>query len=80
MRTPPHSYDASEMTPLCLTRFGDGNRSFGLVVAALGCVLDLLNNIVTVNDFAKDAVLAIEPTSDCGGDEELGAWKQLSTC
>ena len=64
------------MTPLRLTRFGDGNGSLGLVVATLGCVLDLLNNIVSVNDLTEDTVLAVEPTSDCGGDEELGAWEK----
>jgi hypothetical protein len=36
-------------------------------------VLDLLDNLVALEDFTEDDVLAIEPRGDNGGDEELGA-------
>jgi hypothetical protein len=36
-------------------------------------LLDVLNNIVSAGDLAEDNVLAVEPASLHGGDEELGA-------
>lgn len=42
-----------------------------LISHAFGYVLDLLDDIITLNDFSKDNVLAVEPGGDGGGDEEL---------
>jgi hypothetical protein len=36
-------------------------------------LLDVLDNIVSAGDLAEDNVLAVEPASLHGGDEELGA-------
>jgi hypothetical protein len=59
--------------PSQFTRCGDGDGRVGLVTAA-GGVLDLLNNIISFEDFAEDAMFAVEPAGDLGGDEELRAW------
>lgn len=42
-----------------------------LVSHALWHILHLLNDIITLNDFPEDYVLAIEPSGDGGGNEEL---------
>jgi hypothetical protein len=61
------------INPLRLTRFGDGDRSIGLVTAVFRGGLDLLNNIVSIQDLTEDTVFTIEPVGDSGGDEELRA-------
>lgn len=44
-----------------LSALGDGDSIVRLVAASLGHVLDLLDDLVTLKDFAKDDVLAIQP-------------------
>jgi hypothetical protein len=66
--------DARRDNPSSLAGLGDGDRSLGLVAASLGCVLDLLNNIVTLHNLAEDTMFSVKPAGDFGGDEELGAW------
>ena len=58
-----------------LSALGDLDRLDGLVARSLGHVLDLLDDVVSVEDLAEDDVAAIEPAGDDGGDEELGAWR-----
>ncbi len=63
------------------TRLGDGDGSFGLVLAILLCILDLLDNvIIALHNLTEDDVLAVKPVGEVGGDEELGAWQKASTC
>jgi hypothetical protein len=45
----------------------------GLVTRSFVAVLDLLNDIVALEHFTKDNVLAVEPARNDGGDEELRA-------
>ena len=44
-----------------------------LVARVLGHVLDLLDDLVALEHFAEDDVLAVQPRGDGGGNEELGA-------
>jgi hypothetical protein len=55
-----------------LAAVSDLDHLHGLVAGALGHVLDLVDDLVALEDFAEDNVAAIEPASDDGGDEELG--------
>merc|ERR1711879_467995 len=57
---------------LDLTRGSDLDLLLGL--AGLGAdALDGLDDVLTLDDFAEDDVLAIEPWAWDGGDEELGS-------
>jgi hypothetical protein len=58
-----------------LSALGDLDRLDGLVARSLGHVLDLLDNVVSLEDLAEDNVAAVEPAGDDGGNEELGAWR-----
>ena len=42
-----------------------------LVTHGLLDVLNLVDNIPSLENFAKNNVLSIQPRGDCGGDEEL---------
>lgn len=44
-----------------LAALGDSDSILGLVAASLGHVLDLLDDLVALKDFAEDDVLAIQP-------------------
>jgi hypothetical protein len=44
-----------------------------LVARGLGCILDLLDNLVALENLAEDDVAAIEPASDNSRNEELGS-------
>jgi hypothetical protein len=57
---------------------GDLDRLDGLVTRALGHVLDLVDNLVTLKDLTEDNVAAIEPARDDGGNEELASVGVLS--
>jgi hypothetical protein len=48
-----------------LAALGDCDALLGLVAAALGHVLDLLDDLVALKDLAEDDVLAIEPAGEC---------------
>lgn len=50
----------------------------GAVHRSGGGVLNLLDDVVALEHFAKDDVAAIQPAGDGGGDEELGAVGVLS--
>jgi hypothetical protein len=52
------------------TSVGDSDRGSGFVIRG-GGLFDLPNNVVSFDDFAEDAMFAVEPVGDCGGDEEL---------
>jgi len=55
-----------------LSRVSDGNLSRGL--SALGSIaFDLLDDIHTIDDLAKNDVLSVQPLGLGGGQEELGA-------
>jgi hypothetical protein len=56
-----------------LTALGNLDGLDGLVAAALGDVLNLVDNLVALKDLAEDDVAAIEPAGDDGSNEELGA-------
>ena len=56
-----------------LAALGDLDSLDGSVRRSSLAVLDLLDNFVALKNLAEDNVLAIEPRSDDGGDEELGA-------
>lgn len=56
-----------------LAAFHDLDRLGRLVTRSLGHVLDRLADLVALEDFAEDDVLAVEPGGDGGRDEELGA-------
>lgn len=56
-----------------LSALGDLDSLDGLVAGSLGDVLDLLDDLVALEDLAENDVATIEPASDDGGDEELGA-------
>lgn len=58
---------------LDLSRLGDLHGLLWLVARALGAVLDLLDNVITLEDLAEDDVFAVQPGGDDGGDEELRA-------
>lgn len=44
-----------------LAALGDGDSILRLVAASLRHVLDLLDDLITLKDFAEDDVLAIQP-------------------
>lgn len=53
---------------------GVGNGDLGSGLAGLGAfLLNCLDNVHAVNDFAEDNVLAVEPRGDDSSDEELRA-------
>ena len=54
-----------------LARLGNLDGLDRLAAAANSRVLNFLDNVVALDDFAEDDVLAIEPRGDNGGDEEL---------
>ena len=56
-----------------LPALGNLDRLRGLVARSLRDILDLVDDLVALEDFAEDDVAAIEPAGDDGGDEELGA-------
>lgn len=56
-----------------LAALGDFDCLDGLVARALGNVLDLLHDVVSLEDLAEDDMATIEPAGDDGGDEELGS-------
>lgn len=56
-----------------LTTVGDEGFLLGLVAGLGRQVLDLANDGLAVEDFAKDNVLVVEVGGGNGGDEELGA-------
>lgn len=56
-----------------LAAVGNENLLLGLVAGSSAQVLDLADNGLAVEDFAKDNVLAVEVRCGNGGDEELGA-------
>jgi len=58
---------------LKLAALDDLDRLDRLVARCLGHVLDLLDDLVALEHFAEDDMLAVQPRSDGGGDEELGA-------
>lgn len=61
-----------------LAALGNLDWLHGLVTATLGHILNLLDNVVAFEDFPKDNVLAIKPTGNDGGDEELTPVRVLS--
>jgi hypothetical protein len=71
--SPIYQPDTRVVVPSQLTSVGDGDRGVGLVITA-GRVLDFLDNFRSFQDFAKDAMFAVEPVGDFGGDEELRAY------
>lgn len=56
-----------------LTAVGNEDLLLGLIAGSGAQVLDLADNRLAVEDFAKDNVLAVEVGCGHGGDEELGA-------
>tara|TARA_R110002003_G_scaffold384_4_gene19291 strand:+ start:27020 stop:27292 length:273 start_codon:yes stop_codon:yes gene_type:complete len=56
-----------------LAALGDLDRLDRLVARALGQILDLLHNLVSLQDLTEHDVAAVEPAGDDSGDEELGA-------
>lgn len=48
-----------------LSALGNLDLVCGAVTTALGGVLDLLNDVVTLEDFAEDDVAAIQPPMTC---------------
>jgi hypothetical protein len=56
-----------------LAALGDLDCLGRLVARGLGHVLDLVDDLEALEHLAEDNVLAVEPGSDGGGDEELGA-------
>ena len=54
-----------------LSALGNLDCLDGLIAGALGHVLNLLNDVIALEDFAKDDVAAVEPAGDDGGNEEL---------
>jgi hypothetical protein len=70
--SPLSQIDARVVLPALFqfTSVGDSDRGFGFVIPG-GGLFDLLNNVVSFEDFAEDAMFAVEPVGDFGGDEEL---------
>ena len=69
IKSPPSFYMKNDLGGAALC---DGDAATGLAAGrTLG--LNLLDNVQTINDLAKDDVLAVEPRGDNGGDEELRA-------
>jgi hypothetical protein len=56
-----------------LPALGNFDRLDRFIARALGHVLDLVNDIVALNNLAKDNVAAIEPACDDCSDEKLGS-------
>lgn len=54
-----------------LARSSNGNVLGGTVLAALGNVLDSVNNVHALEDGTEDDVAAVEPRGLDGADEEL---------
>lgn len=57
---------------LQLAALGNLDSVHGLVAGSRLAALDLVNNVVALEDFAKDDVAAVQPGGDGSGDEELG--------
>jgi hypothetical protein len=64
---------------LKLSALGNLDSLGRLVAAALGDVLNLVDNVVALENLAEDDVAAIEPACDDSGDEELAAIRVLSS-
>lgn len=56
-----------------LPALGDFDRLDRLVARALGHVFNLVDDIVALDNLAKDNVAAIEPARDDCSDEKLGS-------
>ena len=61
-----------------LAALGDLDFLGRLIARALGHVLDLVDDLEALEDFAEDNVLAVEPGGDGSGNEELRAVGVLS--
>ena len=58
---------------LQLAALGDLDRLGRLVACALGHILNSVNDLVALEDFAEDNVAPVEPRGDNRGNKKLGA-------